>query len=182
MPCNVHGKVDVQGVCHLSSALHCSRTEWLQPPNALLHVSPVAILGAHLEVAPLGETPLYQFFQNFTQLSTGQAAAMQLLKELFTYNCSLQPLLAREQEVFLLMDCFFLKQVRKDTMALSLTNMQHSVNKLADSIRKMVAISDLHNVAKGSLGYEYAAVQAAQVEEAAKLRHKLLIAFDTLQS
>ena len=51
-------------------------------------------------------------------------------------------MLAREQEVFLLMDCYFLKQVRKDTMALSPINMQHSVNMLADSICKMVAVSD----------------------------------------
>ena len=95
----------------------------------------------------LVQTPLYQFSLNFAQLSTGQAATMQLLKELFTDNGSLQPVLAREQEVFLLMDRFFLKQVRKDAMALSPTNMQRSVNKLADSIHKMVAVLDSHDVA-----------------------------------
>ena len=75
----------------------------------------------------------------------------------------------------MLMDRFFLQQVRKDAMVLSLSEMHRSVNKLADSTRKMVT-------AEASPGGESAAAHTAQVEEAARLRHELLIAFDALQS
>ena len=117
-----------------------------------------------LRLLLLVQTPLYEFEQNFEHQATGQPAAVELMNELFIAGGSLQPELAKEQEVFMLMDRFFLQQVRKDAMVLSLSEMHRSVNKLADSTRKMVT-------AEASPGGESAAAHTAQVEEAARLRH-----------